>query len=78
MPSLPTIPARIPAWACCFRLSPLPTHNTTSLPHVRPPAQAPAPTGPVKEPDSVRLSNGVRLPMIGFGTAMIKDPQVIK
>ncbi|PNW77353.1 hypothetical protein CHLRE_10g432900v5 [Chlamydomonas reinhardtii] len=41
-------------------------------------AAAPAPTGPVKEPDSVRLSNGVRLPMIGFGTAMIKDPQVIK
>ncbi|GIL46420.1 hypothetical protein Vafri_3418 [Volvox africanus] len=35
-------------------------------------------SGHVKEPDSVRLGNGVRLPLIGLGTAAIKDPQVIK
>ncbi|GLI59279.1 hypothetical protein VaNZ11_001128 [Volvox africanus] len=34
--------------------------------------------GHVKEPDSVRLANGVRLPLIGLGTAAIKDPQIIK
>ncbi|EFJ45425.1 hypothetical protein VOLCADRAFT_94271 [Volvox carteri f. nagariensis] len=31
-----------------------------------------------QQPDSVRLSNGVRLPLIGLGTAAIKDPEVIK
>ncbi|GLC37300.1 hypothetical protein PLESTB_001138800 [Pleodorina starrii] len=41
-------------------------------------AGAGADAGPVKEPDSVRLANGVRLPLIGLGTAAIKDPEIIK
>ncbi|GFR45609.1 hypothetical protein Agub_g7006 [Astrephomene gubernaculifera] len=40
-------------------------------------AAAPA-TAPAREPDSVRLSNGARLPMIGLGTAAIQDPEIIK
>lgn len=32
----------------------------------------------VREPDSVRLSNGVRMPMVGFGTAGITDPASVK
>jgi hypothetical protein len=41
-------------------------------------AAAPAAAAPTREPDSVRLSNGVRLPMIGFGTAAVKDPEAIR
>ncbi|KXZ51511.1 hypothetical protein GPECTOR_12g474 [Gonium pectorale] len=40
--------------------------------------QAAAASGPVREPETVRLSNGVRLPLIGLGTAAIKDPAAIK
>lgn len=40
--------------------------------------EQPASSAPVHEPESVRLSNGALMPIIGFGTLQVLKPGIVR